>query len=433
MENNPQKNPALRLLIGFLVGLGAALVFRSLGWPTESVTPVARVLGELFLRGIFMLIFPLVVPMLLLGIRLLARTGQIGRIGLSTIFTVMGLTGVAASLGLLLASTLKPGHALSPETRTQLLQQFGAPTTPTTPLDGSFLLNLLPKNPFYDLSTAFTSSQQGGLLAVVVFTLLLGIALAHLPPERTDTFYQITHTLYEASLWLLQKLMYWIAPFGIAGLIFQAGVSLGGEIFWLLGAYVGVVLLGLVVQGIGVYSLFLWLFARRNPWQVLRQSSPALLVAFSSASSNATLPTTLYTALERLRLAPPVAHFILTLGATVNQNGTALYEGVTLIFLGQAFGVSFSLADQAFLIGIAILIAIGAAGVPGGSLPLLASILPFFGLPPGAIALIYGIDRLLDMARTTLNVYGDLVIASYLNRLYHGTPDHASRTQSLAQ
>jgi len=433
MKNNPQKNPAFRLLIGFLGGVAAALVFRSLGWPTESVAAVARVLGELFLRGIFMLIFPLVVPMLLLGIRPLVHTGQIGRIGLTTILTVVGLTGIAASLGLLLASGLKPGHVLSPETRSQLLRQFGAPTTAPTPLDGSFLLNLLPKNPFFDLATAFTTSQQGGLLAVVVFTLLLGIALAHLPPERTETFYQLTHTLYEASLWLLQKLMYWIAPFGIAGLIFQASVSLGGEIFQLLGAYAGVVLLGLVVQGIGVYSLFLWLFARRNPWQVLRQSSPALLVAFSSASSNATLPTTLYTALERLRLAPPVAHFILTLGATVNQNGTALYEGVTLIFLAQAFGVPLSLADQTFMIGIAILIAIGAAGVPGGSLPLLAGVLPFFGLPPGAIALIYGIDRLLDMARTTLNVYGDLVIASYLNRLYHGTPDHASRTQSLAQ
>ncbi len=433
MNEKPEKNPALRLLIGFLVGLGAALAFRTLGWPTESAKAVARILGELFLRGIFMLIFPLVVPMLLLGIRLLTRTGQIGRIGLTTLFTVIGLTGVAAGLGLLLATALKPGHTLSPETRTELLHQFGAPTASTPPLDGSFLLNLLPKNPFFDLATAFTPNQQGGLLAFVVFTLLLGLALAHLPPERTETFYKLTETLYEASLWLLQKIMYWIAPIGIAGLIFQGGVSLGWTIFQLLGAYAGVVLLGLVVQGIGVYSLFLWLFARRSPWQVLRQSGPALLMAFSSASSNATLPTTLYIALERLRLAPPVAHFILTLGATVNQNGTALYEGVTLLFLAQAFGVPLSLGDQVLMIGLAMLIAIGAAGVPGGSLPLLAGVLPFFGLPPGAIGLIYGIDRLLDMARTTLNVYGDLVIASYLNRLYHGTPDHASRTQSLAQ
>lgn len=428
MSGSSEKNPALRLLGGFLVGLGAALLVRGLGWPTDLLTTGARTLGELFLRSLFMLILPLVVPMLLLGLRLLARTGQVGRIGLITLLTVVGLTGIAAAIGLLLAVGFGPGTTLSPETRAQLLQQFSDPAAKTVSLDGSFLLYLLPKNPFFDLATAFTPSQEGGFLGVLVFTLLLGIALAHLPPERTEPFYKITEILYEASLWLLQKIMYWIAPLGIAGLIFQAGVGLGWEIFQLLGGYVGVVLLGLLVQGVGVYSLFLWLFAQRNPWQVLRQSSPALLVAFSSSSSNATLPTALHLALERLRLAPPIAHFILTLGATVNQNGTALYEGVTLIFLAQAFGVPVSLADQVVMIGIALLVAIGAAGVPGGSLPLLAGVLPFFGLPPGAIALIYGIDRLLDMARTTLNVYGDLVIASYLNRLYHGTSDHSSGT-----
>lgn len=144
-------------------------------------------------------------------------------------------------------------------------------------------------------------------------------------------------------------------------------------------------------------------------------------MAFSSASSNATLPTSLRVAIERLRIAPPVAQFILTLGATVNQNGTALYEGVTLLFLMQVFGVPLTLPEQLLVITLAILIAIGAAGVPGGSLPLLAGILPTFGIPAGAIALIYGIDRFLDMMRTTLNVFGDLVIATYLNRLYHGS------------
>lgn len=421
MGDDKHRNLSLRLLGGFLVGLGLALALRFGGIPAESLTVAARLVGELFLRGIFMLILPLIIPMLLLGIQKLTETGAMGRIGVHTVITVLGLTAVAATLGLLLANLVKPGLYISDTARTLLMERFGQSLSATKAITADLLLNLFPKNPLHEMATALTPAQQGGLLSVVSFTILFGIALAKLPAEHTQPVYQFLDVVYQASLWLLLFIMRWVAPVGIAGLIFQAVMGLGWEIFPLLGAYAGTVALGLLLHSAGTYTLFLRFIARVNPLRVLQGSAPALIMAFSSASSNATLPTSLRVAIERLRIAPPVAQFILTLGATVNQNGTALYEGVTLLFLMQVFGVPLTLPEQLLVITLAILIAIGAAGVPGGSLPLLAGILPTFGVPAGAIALIYGIDRFLDMMRTTLNVFGDLVIATYLNRLYHGS------------
>lgn len=420
MSAADDKQLSLRLLAGFAVGIAVALLIRSLGVPAEGMTRLAGLFGEIFLRGIFMLILPLVVPILLLGIQRISATGAMGKVGLHTLLTVGGLTIVAATIGLLAANLLQPGTAVSPEAQAELSRRFGGVAPVAKAPSHELLLNLLPKNPFREVALAFSPEQQGGLLAVVFFVVIFGISLARLPAETTQPLYHSLEAIYQASLWLLLWVMRWIAPFGIAGLIFQAVVGLGWEVFPLLGAYMGTVALGLAVHGLGVYTIFLRAFARRSPWHTLRESFPALLVAFSSASSNATLPTTLRVAIERLQVAPPIAQFIVTLGATVNQNGTALYEGVTLLFLFQVFGVPLSFSEQALVIGLAMLIAIGAAGVPGGSIPLLAGVLPLFGVPAAAIALIYGIDRLLDMLRTTLNVYGDLVIATYLNRLYHG-------------
>nr|BAL57852.1 sodium:dicarboxylate symporter [uncultured Bacteroidetes bacterium] len=419
-----EKKLSLRLLAGFGVGVAGALLARKGILPPEATLAAARIMGELFLRGIFMLILPLVVPMLLLGMQRLGSTGALGKVGRATLASVLGLTAISALLGMTLTAVFQPGTLLSPSLRTQLTEKFGQ-APPARPLTSDFLLNLLPKNPFHEVATAFTPAQEGGLLSIVVFTILLGIALLHLSEDLTRPFYQVLDTLYQASLWLLLKILYWLGPIGIAGLIFQAVLGLGWEIFRILGAYAGVVLLGLLLQGAGVYSLFLRFFAGISPLRILRSSTPALLMAFSSASSNATLPTTLKVAIDRLGIAPPIAQFIITLGATVNQNGTALYEGVTLLFLAQVFGVDLPFGTQVLILALAMLIAIGAAGVPGGSLPLLAGVLPLVGIPPAAIALIYGIDRFLDMCRTTMNVYGDLVISTYVNKIYNGNPKNS--------
>ncbi len=408
------------ILGGLLAGLGAGLAVKALELPTQDALTVARFLGDLFLRGLFMLILPLVVPMVITGIQKLSETEALGKIGLHAVLAIVGLTAIAATIGLLVVLWLKPGTALPLSALSSLAESQLAPS-PSSRSWTDFLLFLLPKNPLHEMAMAFTPAQQGGLIAVVSFSILIGIALARLPTELSKPLYQVLEALFQASQWLLWKVLWGLGPIGVAGLTFSAALSLGWQIFPLLGKYVGVVTLGLAIQMFGVYPIFLRFFANQSPLRILSLSTPAVLMAFSSASSNATLPVTLRVATERLGIAPAIARFITTLGATVNQNGTALYEGVTILFLMQVFGLHPGFGEGALVIGMAMLIAIGAAGVPGGSLPLLAGLLPTFGVPASAIALIYGIDRLLDMMRTALNVYGDLVIATYLHKIYAGT------------
>jgi len=420
----PDKRLSYFILGGLLVGLGAGLTVKALELPSEGALTAARFLGELFLRGLFMLILPLVVPMVITGIQKLSETEALGKIGLHAVFAILGLTAIAASVGLIVVLLLKPGEALPSSALSAFATSQPAPSSRSW---SDLLLALLPKNPLHEMAMAFTPAQQGGLIAVVSFSILLGIALARLPGELSQPLYQVLEALFQASQWLLWQILWWLGAIGVASLTFSAALSLGWQILPLLAKYVGVVILGLAIQMFIVYPIFLHFFAKRPPVKMLSLSTPALLMAFSSSSSNATLPVTLRVATERLGVAPAIARFITTLGATINQNGTALYEGVTILFLMQAFGLSPGLSEGALVIVMAMLIAIGAAGVPGGSLPLLAGLLPTLGVPASAIGLIYGIDRLLDMMRTTLNVYGDLVIATYLHKIYAGT-EHPRRT-----
>ncbi len=412
------------LVAGFLLGLGV----RALPIEPQALLPYSRFIGELFLRALFMLILPLIVPMILLGIQKLSADKALQAVGWRATLAILGLTLTAALVGLAVILLIKPGNAIAPEARSQLLSDVSPTVSPSKATPDKIFLALLPKNPLHEMVMAFTPHQEGGFIAVVSFLILLGIALSRLSPTLTQPLYQILEALFLASQWLLGKVLWLLAPIGIAALIFSATLSLGLHILPLLGAYVGSVLLGLALQMFGVYSLFLYIFAKRSPWETLRGAWPALLLAFSSASSNATLPVTLRTAIDKLKIAPPIAQFITTLGATVNQNGTALYEGVTLIFLLQAFGEPLSASKIFLVILFAILIAIGAAGVPGGSLPLLAGVLPALGVPSAAIGLVYGIDRILDMSRTVLNVYGDLVIGCYLHTAYASTDEQRNPT-----
>ncbi len=205
-------------------------------------------------------------------------------------------------------------------------------------------------------------------------------------------------------------------PYAIFCLIFAMMANFGLELMLSLGRYDGTVLVAMALHYFGVYSFFLSAFARMNPWRFFRNIQEAAVTAFATASSNATLPTALKVAEEDLHLHPEAARFVLTIGATANQNGTALFEGVTVLFLAQVFGVELSWAQQLLVLGIAVLGGIGTAGVPAGSLPVIAAILATIGVPVEGIGLILGIDRFLDMCRTSLNVAGDLVVAAVVSR-----------------
>jgi DAACS family dicarboxylate/amino acid:cation (Na+ or H+) symporter len=207
-----------------------------------------------------------------------------------------------------------------------------------------------------------------------------------------------------------------LAPIAIACFMFNLAAVFGWELLSSLAAYVGVVLLALGIQMFVVYPIAIALIARRSPIEFFRSIQEAMVVAFSTASSNATLPTSLRVADEKLKLPGPVARFVLTIGATANQNGTAIFEGVTVLFLAQFFNVELTIWEQVTVLLMCILAGIGTAGVPAGSLPVVAIILAMVGVDPVAIGLVLGVDRLLDMCRTTLNVTGDLAIAAMVSR-----------------
>jgi DAACS family dicarboxylate/amino acid:cation (Na+ or H+) symporter len=248
------------------------------------------------------------------------------------------------------------------------------------------------------------------MLAVMFFALFFGVAMIFVP-EKTRTLADFLEGLYAVCMKIIGFAM-WLAPFGVACLVFALTARLGLSLVPPLLGFIVTVLLGLALQLAVVYPVVLWLFARRSPWSFFRGISDAVLTAFGTSSSNATLPTALRVAEEDLRLPREVSHFVLTIGATGNQNGTALFEGVVVLFLAQVFHVELTLVQQITVVLMAMLAGVGTAGVPGGSLPLIVIVMQSVGVPGEGIGLILGVDRLLDMCRTTLNVTGDLTIAA---------------------
>jgi DAACS family dicarboxylate/amino acid:cation (Na+ or H+) symporter len=253
----------------------------------------------------------------------------------------------------------------------------------------------------------------------MVFSLFVGVALTIAPRERTVILRGFFEGMFEVSMVIIGFALR-LAPFGVACLGFAVAARLGLDLFRTLGIYVGVVLLGLAIQQFVVYPLALRVFAGRGPLRFLSDAKEAIITAFSTSSSNATLPVALRVAEKNLAIPPRIARFVLTVGASANQNGTALYEGVTVLFLAQVFGVDLSFSQQIVVALMCVMAGIGTAGVPGGSLPLVVGVLLSINVPPDAIAIILGIDRFLDMCRTALNVSGDLVIAAIVA---NGTPE----------
>ncbi len=403
-----------RMLLGFLLGAGAGLAAHA--WAGESaglakfIQYVSGPVGQVFLRLLFMLVIPLIFSALVLGVAELGDVRSLGRVGAKTLAATVLLSTIAVVLGLLLVNLLQPGAGLSEELRGRLLEGaaeraagLGKGTAPAADFS-QFFLQIIPDNPL-------RAAANGDMLAVMFFSLMVGVGLTLVSTAASVRFQEAIQGLYDVTMRLI-GLVIQMAPIGVAALLFTLTAQLGVEILVQLVRYVGVVVLALAIHLLVVYSLAVWALARRRPLPFFRAISEAMLTAFSTASSNATLPTSLKVAEEKLRLPPQVARFVLTVGATANQNGTALFEGVTVLFLAQFYGVPLTLAQQAAVMAISIAGGIGTAGVPAGSIPVVAMILGTVGIPVEGIGLILGVDRLLDMCRTTLNVTGDLVIAA---------------------
>ncbi len=241
------------------------------------------------------------------------------------------------------------------------------------------------------------------------FSLCMGVALTTIG-DKAKPVLAVLEGFYEAIMAIIRTAMA-LAPLGVAGLVFYATTLLGFDIIRLLAGYVVAVILGLSIHMFVVYSIAIWVIAKRNPLTFFRDILEVLVTAFGTSSSSATLPTSIRVVDDNLKLNRKISHFVLTIGSTANQNGTALYEGITVLFLAQVFGVDLSLSQQIVVVLLSMLAGIGTAGVPGGSLPLVVLVLQSVGVPPEGIAIIMGVDRLLDMSRTTVNVCGDVAVA----------------------
>ena len=430
---------ANQILFGLVLGAGLGLVvehtvtdlagLKTLDW---WLTNVIQPVGRLFIRIIFMIVIPLIFSAIVLGIAEMGDVRKLGRVGLkSVLFTVL-LSGTSVVIGLVLVNVLAPGKHLSAETKQELTAKYGGQVaqkveqgTKQTPLADT-LLALIPQNPLAEAVNAFTPNYTGGgLIAVMVFSLFFGVAMAMAPPAKVAVLTGILQGVFEVCMLVIGFAMK-LAPIGVACLGFALTATLGVDIIRSLGFYTAVVLLGLALHQFGTYSLCLKLIAGKSPVLFFRQVQEAMLTAFSTSSSNATLPVSMRVAEEKLKLPPQISRFVLTVGASANQNGTALYEGVTVIFLAQVFGVDLSLSQQVVVALMCIMAGLGTAGVPGGSLPLVVGVLVTIGVPGEAIAIILGIDRLLDMCRTTLNVTGDLVCAVLVSKGEPGAPTTAA-------
>jgi dicarboxylate/amino acid:cation (Na+ or H+) symporter, DAACS family len=405
------------MLIGFAAGIFGGLAARlALGDDPGLATFVRYVtqpVGQVFLRLLFMLVVPLVFSALALGVAGLGDVRALGRVGLRTLAYTVVVSAIAVILGIVLVNTLRPGDGLSPELRTRLLdgaRERASVLTQTVKPKGAMdlLIEIVPSNPL-------KAAVENDMLAVMFFAVMIGVGLILTRTDATASFARALEGLYDVTLRLIH-LVIGVAPIGVAALLFTLTAQLGYEVLGQLARYVGVVLLALALHQFVVYSLAVRLLGGMSPLVFFRGVRDAMVMAFSTASSNATLPTALAVAEEQLHLPPHVSRFVLTVGATANQNGTALFEGVTVLFLAQFFGVELSLAQQAVVVGICILGGIGTAGVPAGSIPVVAMILGVVGVPVEGIGMILGVDRFLDMCRTTLNVTGDLAAAVVVSR-----------------
>jgi DAACS family dicarboxylate/amino acid:cation (Na+ or H+) symporter len=409
----------MQMLIGFLVGLlgGLAVYMTAPGaeWVQILVEYVTRPIGTIFLNLLMMLVIPLLFAALVVGISEMGEIRSLRRVGLKTLGYTVLMSTIAVAVSLVVVNLLQPGAGFDQDTARSMLadtqsagQQYLAKNG-NQPTGVDAIVGIVPKN------IVAAMADNAMVLSVMFFALFFGIGLLLSNTPKTQLLQDAFEGLFEVMMKLI-TIVIRIAPLAVACFMFNLSALFGWELLLRLAAYVGAVLLALGIQLFIVFPLFLRLVAGKNPLTFFRQSEEAMIMAFSTASSNATLPTALRVAEDRLKLPRPVSRFVLTVGATANQNGTAMFEGVTVIFLAQLFSLDLTLTDQLMVMAVCILGGIGTAGVPGGSLPVVALILAMVGVDPAAIGLVLGVDRLLDMCRTTLNVTGDLAIATMVSK-----------------
>lgn len=416
-----------KILIGLLVGVIAGLIVNQTvgGEKINSIIKnFTEPIGTIFLNLLLMIVVPLVFSSLVVGVAGIGNIRKLGRIGLKSFGYCLIISAISVVIGLGLANTIQPGKRIDPAVAEKMQQQYGgdaakrvedqkkadeAAKSDTALM--SVVKTIVPKNLLSSISP-----ENPNMLHLMFFALIVGIAITLLPAPVSAPFIAFMESVFAITSKIIEMIMKF-APYAVACLIFTNVARFGIDLLGALGWFVMTVLLGLGLHMFGIYSLSVWFLSKINPLEFFKRIRTVIVTAFSTSSSNATLPTALKVSEKNLHVPKEINSFVLTVGATANQNGTALYEGVTVLFLAQlALPEPLSFGTQLMVVYLAILGGIGTAGVPSGSIPFIIGILAMIGVNPALIAIILGVDRILDMCRTTLNVVGDITAATFVAR-----------------
>jgi DAACS family dicarboxylate/amino acid:cation (Na+ or H+) symporter len=429
VAENGDPKLANRILLGLVLGAAAGALTLLLGIPFPGLLTGARKvstlvldpLGQVFLRLLFFVILPLIFASLALGVVQLGELRRLGPLAARTFSLFFLNMGIAVALGLVMMNLLAPGDHLDEASKARLMTEFGtaaqqhvatqAESPDVTPM--TVVEMFMPRNLF----GAFIGNQRnvlGDVLPLILFAILVGAAGTSLSAGRREKFAHAMETVAELMTTIVHYALR-LAPYAVPALIYSVVVKIGFDILIALGVFAAGCIVVMLLHLFGTMSVWLRLWTEWRPLDFFRAIREVLVTAFSTSSSSATLPAALAVAREKLNITPSTAGFVLPLGTTMNMSGTALYEGCVVLFVAQVFGVDLTLGHQLTLLFLAVLSAVAVAGIPGGSLPLIAGLLITFGIPPEGIGIVLGVDRLLDMTRTLVNVGSDIVTTAVVD------------------
>lgn len=418
--NRPLAN---RILVGLVIGVLAGIATLLLGrFSPEALAFMRRVsthvfdpFGQIFLRMLFFVVIPLVFASLATGVVQLGRLDRLGPLAGKTFLLFFLNMAIGVGLGLIMMNLVEPGSHLDAASKTRLMQEFGGAaekhvaTRATQPAMSfaTIVEMFMPKN-LFGAVVGHNNNVIGDVLPLILFAILVGAVATQLADEKRRRIQETLETVSELMTGIVNFALK-LAPLAVPAMIYSVIVKIGVDILVALGVFVLGCIAVMLLHLFGTMSLWIKFWTRRRPGQVWKDMRAVLITAFSTSSSNATLPAALACAKDTMAVQPSVAGFVLPLGTTMNMSGTALYEGCVVLFVAQVFGVDLSAGQQITLLLLSVLSAVAVAGIPGGSLPLIAGLLATFGIPPEGIGIVLGADRILDMTRTMTNVGSDMV------------------------
>jgi Na+/H+-dicarboxylate symporter len=407
-----------QIIIGLVLGLVFGLIIIKFGLDPSFTLDFIKPVGTIFINSLKMIAVPLVFASLVIGVANLGDISKLSRIGGKTLFAYLVTTVIAISVGLLLVNLLRPGESLPQSTRDNLLSLYDD-TVGTKASQAAQVNQQGPLQPIIEMvpeNIVKAAADNGSMLQVVFFAIIVGIALLQIPKEKAKNFTSFFDAFNDVIIKIVEYIML-IAPYGVFALMASLIVEIAGEnpdsaveLLFALAKYSLIVVGGLVLVVAGVYVVILKTFTKLPVKDFFKAIRPAMLLGFSTSSSNATLPVTMRQVENEIGVSEEISSFVLPLGATVNMNGTSLYQAVAAVFIAQALGMDLTLSQQLTIVLTATLAAIGSAGVPGAGLIMLIIVLESIGVPGAGVALIIAPDRILDMFRTVVNITGDAVV-----------------------